>query len=305
MGAWFDPKWAHHVTIAIYGRQTKENACSEIKDMLLLLNKLGVNVMIDAGLYKFLHAQLNLPSGIFRTFSGADELKDTANFLLSLGGDGTLLETLGLVRNSGIPVLGINTGRLGFLAGVPTSEISAAIHSLLEKKYTLDKRTLLQVHSEVPVFSNLEIALNEINVHARDSSTMITIHTYINGEYLNSYWADGLIVATPTGSTAYSLSCGGPLMIPASQSLIITPISPHNLNARPLVIADTDHIRMEVESRSKTFRVSLDSRTLKVDTGIAINVRKADFMFNLVRLEAQNFIQTLRNKLYWGIDKRN
>ena len=305
MGAWFDPKWAHHVTIAIYGRQTKANACPEVSDMFVLLDKLGVNILLDAGLYEYLSATLKLPTHRIKAFSGADELVGTADFLLSIGGDGTLLETLGLVRNSGIPVLGINTGRLGFLACVSTSEITAAIQCLISNQYTIDKRTLLQVAAEAPVFSNFEIALNEVNVHARDSSMMITIHTYINGQYLNSYWADGLIVATPTGSTAYSLSCGGPLMIPASQSLILTPISPHNLNARPLVISDSDHIRMVVESRSKTFRVSLDSRTFKVDTGLAIDVKKADFLFNLIRLKEQDFIQTLRNKLFWGVDKRN
>jgi len=292
------------MTIAIYGRPTPDNKCPEVFQLLDTLQALQVDILIDGIFYNFL-SQFQPLSKDIKKFTGFVDLEGTADFLLSLGGDGTLLETVSLVRSSGLPILGINTGRLGFLASVSKDDIVAAIQNLMENKFTLDQRTLVQVDTENNLFGTLNFALNEINIHGKESSSMITIHTHINGEYLNSYWSDGLIVATPTGSTGYSLSCGGPIVIPDSKSLILTPISPHNLSARPLIISDTDKISLKVESRSKNYRVSLDSRTIKVDNSVIIHIRKADFHIKLVRLEKVNFIETLRNKLLWGIDKRN
>jgi NAD+ kinase len=225
--------------------------------------------------------------------------------MLSIGGDGTFLETVSFVRDSTIPILGINTGRLGFLANVAKTEISEAIDSLARKKFTVEKRALLSVTKPENLFGEVNYGLNEITILKKDSSAMVTIHTYINGDYLNSYFADGLIVATPTGSTAYSLSCGGPLVMPGSQNFVITPIAPHNLNVRPLVISDNNIITLKVEGRSPNYLVSLDSRSETIDDSTELTLKKADFYIHLIKLENQHFFNTIRNKLLWGLDKRN
>jgi NAD+ kinase len=293
--------------IAIYGRPVDENILPEVEQLFTKLKSLNVEILVHDVFYEFLKKRIysdKLNAG-YATFSKHEQLKGRANFLLSVGGDGTLLETISLVRDSVIPILGINTGRLGFLANVSRNEIDSAIEALVDDKYTIDRRTLLHLETENNVFGNLNFALNEMTVHARESSVMMTIHTYINEEYLNSYWADGLIIATPTGSTAYSLSCGGPIMIPDSKSFIITPISPHNLNVRPLVISDNDVVTLKMEGRSKSFMVSLDSQSYMVESTGVLKISKENFQINLVRLNGQNFIHTLRNKLLWGVDKRN
>ena len=225
--------------------------------------------------------------------------------VLSLGGDGTFLETLSFVRNSGIPVLGINTGRLGFLANVAKSEINVAIEALVNKKFTIEKRSMLSISAPSGIFGEVNYGLNEITVLKKDTSAMITIHAYINGEYLNSYFADGLIIATPTGSTAYSLSCGGPLVMPGSENFVITPIAPHNLNVRPLVISDNNIITLKVDARSPNYLVTLDSRSEILESSAELTIQKTDFSANLIKLENQNFFTTIRNKLLWGLDKRN
>ncbi len=292
------------MVIAIYGRPNKDNALPQVQELFSKLEKLNIEVLVQNVFYSFIKEQFSLGANV-KTFSKHKELKDTAHFLLSIGGDGTLLETIALVRDSGIPILGINTGRLGFLANVSKDEIDQALSSLIDNKYTIDRRSLLHLDMETSSFGDLNFALNEMTVHARESSVMMTIHTYINDEYLNSYWSDGLIIATPTGSTAYSLSCGGPIMIPDSRNFIITPIAPHNLNVRPLIISDNDVVTLKLEGRSKSFMVSLDSRSAIVESATQLTIRKENFQINLVRLDGQNFIHTLRNKLLWGIDKRN
>lgn len=285
--------------IAIYGRPSDATILPEIEQLFAKLKSLNVEVVVHDVFYAFLNKRtdLSLLMEGCKTFSRHEQLTGKANFLLSIGGDGTLLETISLVRDSAIPILGINTGRLGFLATVSRDNIDSAVQALIDNKYSVDRRTLLHLETEQAIFGDLDFALNEMTVHARDSSVMMTIHTYINEEYLNSYWADGLIIATPTGSTAYSLSCGGPIMIPDSKSFIITPISPHNLNARPLVISDNDVVTLKMEGRSKSFMVSLDSQSKMVESSGVLKVRKEDFQISLVRLNGQNFIQTLRNKL--------
>ncbi|HNF43329.1 MAG TPA: NAD kinase, partial [Ferruginibacter sp.] len=208
-------------------------------------------------------------------------------------------------KDSGIPILGINYGRLGFLANISREELHLAVQALVNRTYLLDKRTLLHLDANIPLFEDGPFALNEFTLHKKDSSPMIKIHTYLNGEFLNTYWADGLIVATPTGSTGYSLSCNGPVVFPDSGSLVITPVSPHNLNIRPIVVPDDNIVSFEVEGRTDGFLCTLDSRRVVVPKEIQLAVRKENFMVNLVRLNENNFLQTLRNKLSWGLDKRN
>ena len=292
------------MTIAIYGRPNHKDSVIHLKELFDKLNKLGITFCVHEGLLAASKKVLKVKSKI-NTFSGFVDLKNKVDFVLSIGGDGTMLETVALVRDSGIPILGINTGRLGFLASVSKNEIDQALNAILKKKYNLDKRTLLRLETSDNLFGEVNFALNEITIHKKDSASMMSIHTYINGEFLNSYWADGLILSTPTGSTAYSLSCGGPIMIPDSKSFIITPIAPHNLNVRPMVISDSDILTLKVEGRNSNFLVSLDSRSEVIDSSFELTIKKEKFGINLIRLPGQNFMATLRNKLLWGVDKRN
>ena len=240
----------------------------------------------------------------WKTYEPGNSLKKIDAFL-SIGGDGTLLESVTHVAQSEKPILGINIGRLGFLATISREETEHALQKLFEKDYTIDKRAMLRLDSNKKLFGNLNFALNDFTVVKKDSSSMITMHTYIDGEFLNSYWADGLIIATPTGSTGYSLSCGGPLVFPRSGNFVITPVSPHNLAVRPIVVSDNSEITFEIEGRSKKFLVSLDSRTATVDASIKLKVRKEAFSANLILLEGQHYFKTLRQKLNWGLDIRN
>jgi NAD+ kinase len=230
---------------------------------------------------------------------------DDVDFLISLGGDGTLLEAVSMVGNAEIPILGINTGRLGFLATTPKEKIEQALTDLLNRNYKIDARTLIKMESNRPIFQDIDFALNEFGILKTDSSSMITVHTYVDGDYLNSYWADGIIVATPTGSTGYSLSCGGPIVLPHSNNFIITPVSAHNLNVRPLIVSDQSEITFKIESRSNKFLVSLDSKSESVDNDVKLTVRKEDFQAKLVTFSYSNYFDTLRQKLNWGLDLRN
>jgi NAD+ kinase len=225
--------------------------------------------------------------------------------MISLGGDGTMLDTVTLVQDSGIPVLGINYGRLGFLANIGKEEIQGVIEAIADRKYVLDKRTLIHLDANLPLFGKSPYALNEFTIHKKDSSPMIKIHTYLNGEFLNTYWSDGIIVATPTGSTGYSLSCGGPVVFPDSSSFVITPVSPHNLNIRPIIVPDNNIISFELEGRTDGFLCTLDSRKEIIGKEVQLAVKKETFDINLIRLNENNFLQTLRSKLSWGYDKRN
>lgn len=290
--------------VAIYARSTNDNVSEHIQALFHKLNEYKTEIYVYEPYYQFIKQKLNI-SGLIKTFSKHSELAGVVDCMLSLGGDGTFLETLTYVRNSNISVLGINTGRLGFLANVAKTEINAAIEALLQKKFTIEKRALLCVQEPSNLFGEVNYGLNELTIMKKDSSAMITIHAYINGEYLNSYFADGLIIATPTGSTAYSLSCGGPLVMPGSENFVITPIAPHNLNVRPLVISDNNVITLKVEGRSPNYLVSLDSKSEVIDSSIEIMLKKADFSLNLIKLENQHFFNTIRNKLLWGLDKRN
>ena len=224
--------------------------------------------------------------------------------LCSVGGDGTILSTLPLVNDSNIPVFPINTGRLGFLAGIPSDQLENAVSELEKGHYTVEARSLLHLESSEKIF-DFEYALNDFVIHKKETSSMIVVHAYLNGEFLNSYWSDGLIISTPTGSTGYSLSCGGPIIFPKSDSFVITPIAPHNLNVRPVVISDSTVISFEIEGRASSYLASMDSRSESITNEVSMAVKKANFHLNLIRLNEINFMDTLRSKLNWGFDKRS
>jgi len=289
---------------AIYGREFNNSVLPYVQDVFDALEHYQIEPLVYEKYYDFIKDKVKLPTS-GQTFSNNAELIGQAEVLISLGGDGTLLDTLSLVRDSGIPVIGINFGRLGFLASINKDDISNAIEALLNHQYSLDKRSLLSLQSKRQLFGDENFALNDITIHRRDNSAMMIIHAYMNGDFINSYWADGLIIATPTGSTAYSLSCGGPIIFPSSQNFVITPIAPHNLNVRPVVIPDDVSLTFEVEARSAKFLVSCDSRTETVDRSVKITLSKAGFHVNLIRLNNESYLTTLRNKLLWGIDTRN
>lgn len=283
--------------IAVHGRSLSPEAKDRIKNLLTTISKKGVDLQLSDSFSKI----LNIDS--FSCFSLVDGLQ--ADFILSVGGDGTLLETVMFAAKQGIPVLGVNTGRLGFLSNVLISEAEAAIDGLLNDHYRTEERSLVYLESDRDIFGKFSFGLNEFTALKRDTSSMIVVHTYIDGAYLNSYWADGLIVSTPTGSTGYSLSCGGPLLTPNSTNFVITPISPHHLNVRPIVVPDSSVISFEIEGRSEHILVSLDSRSVAVNTSVQLAVRKADFKAKLVKPEGYDFFATLRKKLNWGMDVRN
>jgi NAD+ kinase len=268
------------------------------------LDKEGIVPVVFQPYFDEIKPHLSLPASV-STFFTHEDLTNEIDFLISLGGDGTLLDTVTLVRNKNIPVVGINFGRLGFLASIGRDELSDAIKALALRSYIIDKRTLIHLDSNLPLFQDVPYALNEFAIHKRDTAPMVKIHTYLNGELLNTYWADGLILATPTGSTGYSLSCAGPVVFPDACSLVLTPIAPHNLNVRPIVVPDNTIISFEVESRADEIICALDSRREIVNKNVLLAVRKENFMLSLVRLNENNFLQTLRNKLSWGLDKRN
>ncbi len=241
-----------------------------------------------------------------QTYVDAEDLREAeVDYVVSLGGDGTMLSATTLVQDTGIPILGINLGRLGFLASTEKHKIREALDSLSKGRYIIDHRSLLRLDSSMPLFEGENFALNDCTIHKRDTSSMIIVHAYLNGEFLNSYWADGLIVSTPTGSTGYSLSCGGPIIFPNSGNLAITPVAPHNLNVRPIVIKDDSVISFEIEGRADNFLCTLDSRSEAITAAHQIALRKADFTVKLIRLQEQSFLSTIRSKLAWGIDTRN
>ncbi|MSQ79237.1 MAG: NAD kinase [Flavobacteriaceae bacterium] len=287
------------VNIAIYSKQTDTSSLECIAGLCCQLADMGVSVSLPQS-----YSALKL-EGVADFFEPGHSLNSHTDFLLSVGGDGTFLDTVMLVKSSNIPILGINTGRLGFLASTPREETKQAIQDLLKGHYSKEKRSLLYLETDSDLFGDNNLALNDFVVHKKDTSSMITVHTYLNGEFLNSYWADGLIVATPTGSTGYSLSCGGPILFPDSASFAITPISPHNLNVRPVVVPDGSVISFEVEGRGNNFLISLDSRSHTVDSTIQIAVRKADCQLSIVKLHDKNHMDTLRKKMNWGADQRN
>jgi NAD+ kinase len=289
--------------IALHGRNFKPEAQPYIAQMLKQLQQQGAELSISKAFAEFLHPLELFPDGCHLYHTHED--LGNPDFFLSFGGDGTLLEAVTHVGERQTPIVGINTGRLGFLANTSPNELSAMIDCLYKGYYTFDDRLLISVVSDQDIFEGINFGLNEFAITKRDTSSMIVVHTYLNGEYLNSYWADGLIVSTPTGSTGYALSCGGPVVMPQSNLFIVAPVSPHNLNVRPLIVADDSVISFSIEGRSKNFLVSLDSRSKVIDSSVQIAVRRERFKARLVKLQEHNFLNTLRHKLSWGLDTRN
>ena len=289
--------------IAVHGKEFNRQSVSIIINIFEILTRHKVDIRVSEK-FSTLLRQPAFKKFKYKIFEPGGSLKGVEIFI-SVGGDGTLLEAITYVGKSEIPVLGINTGRLGFLATISKEDVESAFARLFEGAYTIDKRAVLKLETNKSVFGKLNFALNDFSLVKTDTSSMITIHTYIDGEFLNSYWADGIIVSTPTGSTGYSLSCGGPLIFPRSGNFVITPVSPHNLTVRPIVVSDSSEITFRVEGRSKKFLISLDSRVAAVDASIKVKVSKADFKVHLVQLEGQHYFKTLRQKLNWGLDVRN
>lgn len=291
--------------VAIFGQYYQNDTRPIIRDIFVFFNKNNVELVVEENFLKILYEE-KIVGKQYKTFASHKDLDSSFDILISIGGDGTILKAATFVRDSGIPILGVNAGRLGFLAKVQKENIESFLQIVLEKKYTISERTLLNMES-TPANTEIAInfAMNEVSVSRKDSTSMITIETYLNGEYLNSYWADGLIIATPTGSTGYSLSCGGPILTPDVKGLVITPIAPHNLNARPLVIPDDTEIKLKVSGREAQYLVSLDSRITSVSNNAELVIKKAPFKINMVEILEETFLKTLRNKLLWGEDKRN
>ncbi len=288
--------------IALHGRSFKESNLPFVQLIMDELERREAQLVVNRSFHAALErAHVRAPA--HELFGTPDELR--ADMVLSVGGDGTLLETVTLVGDKQIPILGINLGRLGFLASTAAEQIVSAFDQVFAGYYDYDLRTLIKLESDRPLFNGTNFGMNEFTILKRDTSSMIVVHTYIDGEYLNSYWADGLIVATPSGSTGYSLSVGGPVVLPDSNNFIIAPVSPHNLNVRPLIVSDESVISFGIQGRSKNFLISLDSRSEVVDDTIQLAVRKERFKARLVKLNNYNFLHTLRSKLNWGLDARN
>lgn len=284
--------------VAIYSKSFDK----EIKSILAEVVKVLKEKKISYLLHESLQQKTKSKAETFRSLS---DIKGECNFLFSIGGDGTLLNAVSLIKDSQIPILGINTGRLGFLSSISTSEIKKTVSCLLSGKYKIDERTQLEAKIGESKSSKSYYALNEFTIQKRDSSSMITIHTSIDNQPLNSYWADGLIVATPTGATAYSLSCGGPICMPDSSNFIITPIAPHNLTVRPIIIPDDKTLKLSIEGRHENYLISADSKSKVIDGSQNIYLKKAPFKTKIIRLETYNYFENLRAKLNWGLDKRN
>ena len=291
--------------VVVYSRSLKEDALPYIQELLDLLFEMGAEVFVYRPLLETVYQDVRFQKevGVFEGYKDFNER--SFDFVITLGGDGTILSAIAEVRDSKVPVVGINLGRLGFLASIEKTRIKGALESMQAGMYAVEKRRLLYLESNHPLFGQTPFALNDFTVLKRDTSSMITIHTYINGAFLNSYWADGLIVATPTGSTGYSLSCGGPIIFPNSGNFVITPVAPHNLNVRPIVISDSSVISLQVEGRGENFLCTLDSRFETISADHQLAVRKCEFHLCLVRMPGSSFLGTLSEKLAWGVDTRN
>lgn len=292
--------------VGIYGQFYHQDAGKYIQELLDELDRAQIDVIIEENFLDIINHHETIKKE-YNHFSTFEELDDSYDLFFSIGGDGTILKTIYYVRHHNIPIVGINTGRLGFLATIQKEEIKESISHILSGDYSISKRSVLQINSEQEpaTINDFNFALNEIAVSRRNTTSMITVETWLNDNYLNAYWADGLIVSTPTGSTGYSLSCGGPVIMPDTQNFVLTPIAPHNLNARPLIIKDDTKIKLKVSTREDTFLVSMDSRIATLQKNSVLTIQKAPFQIHLVELNGSSFPKTLRKKLLWGQDKRN
>lgn len=291
--------------IAIFGINTDPAFSADLEKLFALLKERRILVYMYKPFHEFVRQHCHLDPEIAGLFVSGKDLPEDVQFLFSIGGDGTFLQSILTLKNKSIPAVGLNLGRLGFLSDISRNDMNEAIDHILDGQYEIEERSLLQLNEKKQLFGDFNYALNEIAVTKLDTSSMISIHTYLNGDYLSTYWTDGLIISTATGSTAYSLSVGGPILTPDSKSMIITPIAPHNLTVRPIVVPDTISVRLQVEGRGHQFQTSLDSRSQAIDFPGELHIRKADFYVRTLKLPGHGFFSTLRNKLMWGADKRN
>ena len=290
----------------IYGHKIKdETEYAHVATLLSALQENSVEIFLFGQFKKEISAYTNEFKHIETVDTHRELTERTPDVVITMGGDGTILQAITLIRNTGVPILGINLGRLGFLASVEKKLIRKTVQYLMAGTYQIVERAMLHLECNLPLFGTFPYALNDFTLNKRDTSSMITIHTYINGVLLNSYWADGIIISTPTGSTGYSLSCGGPIIFPDSKNFVITPVAPHNLNVRPIVIPDDAVISLSVEGRTDSFMSTLDSRYETITSQHKISIRKADFTMKFVQLKGQTFMKTISEKLLWGLDKRN
>ena len=287
--------------IGIHGRDFQQKSSRFIERVLIWLTQYQSEIFVSSKFQKHFKSRQDFK---LKVFEHGDNLKNL-DFFISLGGDGTLLESVTYIGKNETPILGVNTGRLGFLATLSREETEKAFDNLFNRNYTVDERTMLKLVSDPKLFPGCSFALNDFTIMKKDTSAMITVHVSVDGELLNSYWADGVIISTPTGSTGYSLSCGGPLVFPESESFVVTPVSPHNLTVRPIVVSDQSELTFKIEGRSKKFLVSLDSRFETVDESVKLKVVKERFKAHLIQLPGQHYFKTLRQKLNWGLDIRN
>ena len=292
--------------IALFGQYYQNNTAEIVEKVVSFLESNNITIAFETCFLATLKEK-NIILKEYDTYSDYNDLDLNFNALISVGGDGTILKAATFVRDKNIPIIGINAGRLGFLATIQFENIESLLQKLLNNDYAISKRTLLSIETtpNYENFTELDFALNEVTVARKDTTSMITIITYLNGEYLTSYWADGLIVSTPTGSTGYSLSCGGPVLTPNVESLVITPMAPHNLNARPLVIMDDMEIELRISGREEQFLISLDSRISAVSKDTIVKIKKSPFTISMIEFKEESFLNTIRKKLLWGEDKRN
>lgn len=292
------------MNVAIYGRKVTKTNLPDIIQFLALIKDLGWNPILEKEYKAELVKKIQL-SELTDEFSSHQDFKTGVDLAISIGGDGAFIKCVSFIRDSQVPIMGINMGRLGFLANTSRDLMPQALDLIKNKDYVFQKRSLIRIETEQNLFGEDNVALNEVTLHKKDTSSMITVHASLDGKYLNSYWADGLIVATPTGSTAYNLSCGGPIITPGCQVHILTPIAPHNLNVRPMVVPDHLPIKLSVEGRDRRCLISLDGYSKSLKQGEEVIVRKAEYLINVIKFEENNFLDTIRNKMLWGIDQRN
>ena len=292
------------MTIAIFGSPYPEHFTKYIQHLIKRLEGEKIKIIVEEEFNSFLQNSIRFSTRI-DTFDSYESLRNNADFLFSIGGDGTLLKAVTFVRESYIPIMGINTGRLGFISSISADQIDDAINDILRENYQISERTLLELKTKNNLFKVKNFALNEVAISKKDTSSMVRVDAYIDDSFLNTYWADGLVVSTPTGSTGYSLSCGGPIIMPGTNNIIITPNAPHNLNVRPIVINDRSIIKLKVEDRDQLALVALDSCSRAFDSSVELTIKKANFRINLIEPQGNTFTTTIRSKLMWGSDKRN
>ncbi len=290
--------------VAIYGRNFHSSARENVATLFSRLKSMNVDVFVFKPFFEFMQSKSGLRPKIKGFFESHKDLPKDTDFLFSVGGDGTFLETVSIVKDSGIPVVGLNTGRLGFLSYISQDGLDDSLDSLFSGKFDIEERMMLKVHSSGDSILPLNIALNEVRIY-KNAASLVTVHVHVDDEFLSSYWADGLILSTPTGSTAYSLSVGGPIVVPESDSIVLSPIAPHNLTVRPLVLPGKAVLRFSVDTRDPVYQLALDSRSINIPVQDKITVSRASYTLKMVRIENNSFYSTLRNKLMWGIDKRN